>query len=297
MKIDQSLIIMIAILTSSTQVLAQDVRIDQVKQMMEKSDVNLTTYTYSRFAESNILYTNESIQTNFSASKVTEGKVDLVNQSGWWSSKLTDEDSGDVLTWEGYFVNGSEYWKEGQNWTKFSINDTARIMEDYNEIPGQVVLINFSNMKIEGSEKFEGVDCYKFVGSPMDMIYKGMIGLQLIAAYLPSPFPLPKELRNQTLDIRNTSLLNSSSIVLTAWVSKDKSLLRRLDINSTLTITPEILNISSPNFKIVSSINESTIYENFGLPVDIELPKDAQNVSFRMIGTDWRWAVFGSIRP
>ncbi len=119
----------------------------------------------------------------------------------------------------------------------------------------------------------------------------------IIAAYLPSPFPLPKELRNQTLDIRNTSLMNSSSIVLTAWVSTDKFLLRRLDINSTMTITPEILNISSPNFKIVSSINESTIYENFGLPVDIELPKDAQNVSIRMTGTDWRWTVFGSVRP
>jgi len=297
LKINQSLIIAIAILMLSTVVLAQDVSIDQIKQTLEKSDVNLTTYTYSRSAESNILYTNESIRTSFNADKITEGKVDLVNQSGWWSSKLTDENNGDVLTWEGYFVNGSEYWKEGQNWTKFSINDTARILEDYNEIPGQVVLINFSNMKIEGSEKFEGVDCYKLVGSPRDMIYKGMIGLQLIATYLPSPFPLPKELRNQTLDIRNTSLMNSSSIVLSAWVSKDKFLLRRLDINSTLTVTPEILNIPSPNYKIVSSVNESTIYVNFGLPVEIELPKGAQNASYRMIATDWRWAVLGSIRP
>lgn len=300
MKINRSIIVLIAILTASMIVSAQEVSVDQIKQMIEKSAGNLTTYTYSRSAPSNILYTNDSINTSFNADKVTQGKVDLVNQSGWWGSNLTDKNSGNngkVLTWEGYFVNGSEYWKEGQNWTKFEINDSARIIEDYNEIPGQVQLINYSNMRIVGSEIIGGVDSYKLMGSPMDMIYKGMIGLQLIAAYLPSPFPLPKELRNRTLNISNTSLMNNSNIVVTAWVSKNDSLLRRLDINSTLTITPEILNISSPDFKIVSALNESTVYQDFGSPMKIVLPKGAQNASYRMIGTDWRWAVFGSIRP
>lgn len=297
MKINRFIIVLIVILTASMTVSAQEFSVDQIKQMIEKSAGNLTTYTYSRSAQSNILYTNDSINTSFNADKVTQGKVDLVNQSGWWGSNLTDKNSGKVLTWEGYFVNGSEYWKEGQNWTKFEINDPARIMEDYNEIPGQVQLINYSNMRIVGSEIIRGVDSYKLMGSPMDKIYKGMIGLQLIAAYLPSPFPLPKELRNQTLNISNTSLMNNSNIVVTAWVSKNDSLLRRLDINSTLTITPEILNISSPDFKIVSALNESTVYQDFGSPIKIVLPKVAQNASYRMIGTDWRWAVFGSIRP
>jgi hypothetical protein len=297
MKINRSIIVLVAILTAPMIDSAQEVSIDQIKQMIEESAVKLTTYTYSRSAQSNILYTNESTNTSFNADKVTQGRVDLANQSGWWGSNLTDKNSSKVLTWEGYFVNGSEYWKEGQNWTKFEINDTARIMEDYNEIPGQVVLINYSNMRVVGSEIIGGVDSYKLVGSPMEMIYKGMIGLQLIAAYLPSPFPLPKELRNQTLNINNTSLMNNSNIVVTAWVSKNDSLLRRLDINSTLTITPEILNISSSDFKIVSALNESTVYEDFGSPMKIALPKGAQNASNRMIGTDWRWAVFGSIRP
>lgn len=297
MKINRFIVVLIVILTASLIVSSQEVGVDQIKQMIEKSAGNLTTYTYSRSAQSNILYTNDSINTSFNADKVTQGKVDLVNQSGWWGSNLTDKNSGKVLTWEGYFVNGSEYWKEGQNWTKFEINDPARIMEDYNEIPGQVQLINYSNMRIVGSEIIRGVDSYKLMGSPMDKIYKGMIGLQLIAAYLPSPFPLPKELRNQTLNISNTSLMNNSNIVVTAWVSKNDSLLRRLDINSTLTITPEILNISSPDFKIVSALNESTVYEDLGSPIKIVLPKVAQNASYRMIGTDWRWAVFGSIRP
>lgn len=297
MRINRSIIVLILILAMTMMVSAQQVSVDQIKQMMEKSATNLTTYTYTRSAESNILYTNKSINTSFNADKVTMGKVNLVNPSGWWSSNLTDKKSGEVLMWQGYFLNGSEYWKEGQNWTKFNISNPTQIMQDYNEIPDQIQLINYSNMKLAGSEKIGGVDSYKLVGTPKDMVYKGMIGLQLIAAYLPSPFPLPKELRTQTLNIRNTSLMNNSDIIVTAWISKNDSLLRRLDINSTLAITPQILNISSPDFKILSMVNESTIYQNFGSPVKIELPKGAQNVSPRMMGTDWRWAVFGSVRP
>ena len=297
MKFNQSLVIMLAILAAATIVSAQEVGVDQLKQMMEKSAGNLTTYTYLRSAQSDLRYSNSSLKTEFNANKATDGKVDLLNKAGWWSSKLTDEESRKVLIWDGFFVNGSEYWKEGQNWTKFTINDTARIMQDYNEIPGQVNLMMFSNMKIVGSEKFQGQDSYKLVGSPKESIYDGMVGLQLLAAYFPAPFQLPAKLKNRTLNINSTSLMKNSHIVLTAWVSKDKSLLERLDINSSMAITPKILNISSPDFRIESTINESTVYSNFGSPLKIELPKEAQNTSYRSMGMDWRWAVFGSVRP
>jgi len=82
---------------------------------------------------------------------------------------------------------------------------------------------------------------------------------------------MPEKLKNGTLDFNTTSLENNSHTVLTAWVSKDKYLLKRLDINSSLTVTPKILNISSPDFKIVSTLNESTVYDNFGSHLNIVL--------------------------
>ncbi len=297
MKINKSLLVLLAILTTSMVVSAQEVNVDQLKQMMENSSENLTTYTYTRSSESDIIYTNDTVHKEVNLAKATYGKVDLVNQSGLWSANLTDKSSGKVLTWDGYFVNGSEYWKEDQNWTKFIVRNEAQIMEDYNEIPGQVDLIKYSNMKIVGRENLQGEEVYKLIGSPIAPIYRGMIGLQLLTAYIASPFPLPEKLMRRTLDISNTSLMNNSSIVLTAWVSENDSLLRRLDINSSLNITPQILGISSPNYIIKSTINESTVYSNFGSLLKIELPNDAQNASFRMRGTDWRWAVFGSVRP
>ncbi len=77
------------------------------------------------------------------------------------------------------------------NWTSLNITDTAQVLQDYNEIPGQVNLIKYSNMKIVGTEKMQGQDYYKITGSPIESIYAGMIGLQLLAAYFPSPLHCP----------------------------------------------------------------------------------------------------------
>ena len=297
MNFNRLVLVLIAILAAFTVASAQEVNVTHLKQMMENSLGNLTTYTYTRSDESDILYTNDTIHKEIDLVKSTNGEVNLVNQSGQWISNLTDKSNGNVLTWDGYFVNGSEYWKEGQNWTRFFVRNRAEILEDYNEIPGQVNLIRYSNVKIVGTENFQGEDVYKLVGSPVLPIYRGMIGLQLLTAYLASPFPLPEKLMRRTLDISSTGLLNNSSIVVTAWVSKNDSSLRRLDINSSLKITPQILNISSPNYTIKSTINESTVYDNFGTPLKIELPAGAHNESFRLRATDWRWAIFGSVRP
>lgn len=290
--------ILLAVLAPGMGAFAQDVTADQLKQMMEESADNLTTYSYSRTGEANMLYSNDSIQEGFHATKATTGKVDLANQSGWWRAELMDLNSGDTLTWEGYFVNGSEFWKEDQNWTEFAVNDTSAVMEEYNELPGQVNLIDYSDVQIVGTESLEGIECYKLVGSPIEQVFRGMIGLQLLAAYFPSPFLLPEEIRYHNLDIDDNALMNNSSIALNAWVSKDDNLLRRIDINSSLVVTPQILNITSEDFRIESTMNESTTYMDFGSPVEIVLPEGAlQNKTFRTRGTDWRWAVFGSVRP
>lgn len=297
MKLNQLLVMLLAILIATTVVSAQEVSVDKLKQMMEKSAGNLTTYTYSRSADSEFLYSNSSLKTEFDLYKSTEGKVDLVNKSGWWSSKLTDEESRKALTWAGYFVNGSEYWNQDQNWTMFPVNDTARMMQNYNEIPGEVNLIKYSNLKIVGTEKFQGEDTYKLVGSPFEFVCNGICGLELMSGYIQSPLPLPEKLKNGTLDVNTTSLQNNSQTVLTAWVSKDKYILRRVDINSSLTVTPKILNISSPDFKIVSTLNESTVYNNFDSHLNIVLPKEALGPYSPIKAMDWRWAVFGSVRP
>jgi hypothetical protein len=297
MKFQKGLLMLLAMLAALGSVSALDVSVDQLLQMMENSDENLTTYTYTRTAESRMLFSNESLHEEFNAVKTTEGKVNIVDQEGWWGAKLNDRMNQEDLTWEGYFLNGSEYWKEGLNWTKFMIEDKEGIMDDYNEFPGQVDLLRYSDMSIVGQEICEGEECYKLTGTPQGPIAEGIIGLQLVASYFPAPFPLPEELKSRSFDMDETELYNNSGIELTAWVSKNSSLLKRLNINASLAVSPEILGITGSYFMIESTLNESTVYQDFGSDVIIELPKEAQNESIRAEGTDWRWAAFGSVRP
>jgi hypothetical protein len=277
--------------------MGQDISVDQLKQKATQSADNITTYTYTRSSESKIDYSNDSLSEKLDLEKDTEGKVNLTAQTGWWSHKLTDKGNGEVLTWQGYYLNNSEYWKEGQNWTELNVTDPKAVMEDYNELPSQVGLINYSDLKIIGTEMVEGVDCYKLAGTPISPIEKTILGVQLFASYLGSPIPLPDDFGNESFNFDRTELLDNSNVSITAWISKDTSLLRRIEIDSDLTIDPSILNIEKTNFKIVSSLREVTDYENFGAPVQITLPAEAQNLTYRTKGADWRWAVFGLLEP
>ena len=63
MKFNQLLVMLLAILAAATVVSAQEASVGQLKQMMEKSAGNLTTYTYTRSAESDIRYSNASLKT------------------------------------------------------------------------------------------------------------------------------------------------------------------------------------------------------------------------------------------
>lgn len=278
-------------------VFAEEISVDQLKQMMTRSADNLTTYTYTRSAESTIIYSNESLQDKFAAIKATKGKVNLTAQSGWWSHQLTDIGEGQVISWQGYFLDGTELWKEGENWTQFNITDSDAVLADYNELPGQAALLNYSDLLITGTEKIDGEDCYKFAGEPISSIKEIILGMQIFASYLSSPFPLPDEFDNKNFDFDNTSIQDNSNVSVTAWISKKTSLIRRIEINSSLTLTPSILKIEEQNFTIQSTLQERTDYSNFGESVQIVLPEESQNQSFRMKGVDWRWAIFGLVVP
>jgi len=223
--------------------------------------------------------------------------VNLTAQSGWWSHQLTDIATGQVLYWQGYFLNGTEIWKEGDNWTQFVIDDPDLVMADYNELPSQVALLYYSNLSIKGTETIDGEDCYVIAAEPIPLIKKTILGTQIYAAYLSSPFPMPDEFDNKNFDLDNTSIQGNSNVSVTAWISKLSSLLKRIEIDSSLILTPSILKIVEQNFTIQSTLQERTDYGNFGESVQIVLPEESQNQSPRIKGADWRWAIFGLVEP
>lgn len=290
-------IVALASLLLLSTAFGEDIAIDDLKQTMIKSADDVASYDYSRIAESDIVYKNDSMQDIFKETKTTSGKVNLTGRTGWWSHQLKDTGTNEVLLWQGYLINGTEYWKEGENWTQFILNDSQAVMEDYNELPGQVELLNYSDMTITGSEEIDGFDCYRITAEPIELIQKAILGTQIYASYLASPFSLPDELDADDFDFENTSIIDNSDVSVTAWVSKNDSLLRRIKIDSSLTLTPAILNIDDQNFTIQSMLHETTDYKGFNQPVQIELPLEAANTSYRLQGADWRWGIFGLVEP
>ena len=286
---------LLTLLIASMAIATADVSLKQLEQSMAKSAGNISSYTFSKSTDSSAQYSNASIEKKLEVFKTTAGNVDLRNEAAWWSSKMATQKNGKALNWQSYFVNGSAYLNVGKNWTKHTFNNTSRINSDFNIIPGEIALIKNSDMSISGSEKVAGKDYYKLTGRPNDQVYKLIIGRQILSALYASQIKLPEALRNKKVDLDKSALMNQSKIAITAWVSKDDSLLKRMDINSSLTITPQILNVSSTNFKIYTTLNESTIFDNFGSLVKIVLPKDAQNESSLLKGAAWSHAVLGSV--
>ena len=297
MKIRPTIVPIMILLLMSTA-FAADIGSDLKKQMTINAGGDAAaTYSYSRLAESNILYNNDTLQVRFDATKTTAGKVNLTAQSGWWSHTLTDASDGQVLTWQGYFINGTEYWKEGENWTQLNLTDPQAVMADYNELESQVELLNYSELTVKGSEEIDGEDCTIVMVKPIPLVVKAILGTQIFASYLDSPFPLPDEFDNMDYEFENTSILDHSNVSITAWVSKNTSLLRRMQIESHLTINPSILNLIENDFTIQSTLRETTNYANFGQPVQIQMPEEKINPVYRNQGTDWRWAIFGLMEP
>jgi len=289
------ILMLLAVLVASMAASTAEVSTDQLKQLIAKSAENLSSYTYSRSADSFALYNNSSLEKKLEVFKTTEGKVDLQEMSAWWASRLTTKEDSGVLNWQSYFVNGSSYLNIGDNWTRLDFNDPSRIKYDFDELAGEIALIQNSDMKLSGSENISGNDYFKLVGKPNETISRALIARQILSALSTTPIQLPENLTNQKINIDESDLINKSKLIITAWVSKDSSLLKRLDVNSSLTITPQILNISSPDFKIQTAVNESTIYSDFGSQMKIELPKEAQNESSLLKGAAWSRAVMGSI--
>ncbi len=288
-------LMLLTVLVSVMTVSAAEMSADQLKQVIAKSAENLSSYSYSRSADSSALYNNSSVEKKLEVVRTTEGKVNRLENLAWWGSQLSTKNGAGVLNWQSYFVNGSEYLNIGDNWTRIDFKDPSQIRYDFDELPGQITLVENSDMRLIGSENIGGKAYYKLVGEPNRSIYRTIIARQILSALYASPIQLPKDLKNQTINIDRSGLINKSNVSITAWISKDNSLLNRLDINTSSTITPQILNVSSPDFKILSWLNESTTYGNFNSEVNIELPRNATNESSLLKGAAWSRAVIEAI--
>ncbi len=253
--------------------------VDWLKQRMIDAAENLTTYSYAVNSETNASYSNSSSSGNVTVISKSQGAVDMRNRAARSSMFLETMPKGgeskvDLL--EIYFINGSDYTNWNGNWSSNAVSNITEGMKVHNEIVQQVNLIDMSDMEMVGTEELDGQEVYVLRGSPSPQLYRTYLALALVSAYASSPISLPRAILRASRDINSTKLLDNGEMVLTVWVDKDTYLLKKNMIETKVSATPEILNLTDEeDFTIMAETAETSMFTDFGAPVMIALPDGA----------------------
>jgi len=169
-----------------------------------------------------------------------------------------------------YYTGGWLYMRmslpgEGDQWGKQQISEDVWMSDNPLDQQLEFLETAFEVTKL-GTEKVDGVDCYIIQVTPdMDALSNWLQSQQ----------------QNTGLDIGSMDLskiLKSYSVK--EWISKDAYLPIKVDINASLEITPQDMGETpeSANMdKMTMNVGEQVKYYDYGKPVTIQLPPEAQN--------------------
>jgi hypothetical protein len=262
------------------------VQVTDVKQLMEEAARNVESYSYSIDAETRTIYANKSGTAEIISSTKSNGAADIPSSAAKLLMSTTQEMDGRLIAAqdsETYLIKDSSYENVNGKWFRYAVMNESRSLSSMNEIVGQSDLTARSNLVLAGEEVVDGVDCYKLQGTPERSAYNTLMVLQALVAYSLSPIPLPVDLLNMTFGemISGTEMSENGNVTITSWVSKDSHLLKKSVIETHLTLTPEIMNLSqdTEDFKIEVSTVETTLFSSFNETAEISLPEEARNAA------------------
>ncbi|MFZ2470341.1 MAG: DUF6612 family protein [Methanothrix sp.] len=177
-----------------------------------------------------------------------------------------DEDNTSAIALEEYLINDTLYLKVDGNWTVMNMPGVVDTWSQQNTMTQQLEMFNKSHLSLIGSEKVEGVDCYK-VRAEMDM---GTMADQL-SGDVTSLVPM------QSMNF--TELFGNMVLDVHYWITKDTHLLKKTDVVETFTVTPQSLGLQAnesgdQEMRVNSEV--SMLFEGFNECVNIKLPVEAE---------------------
>jgi hypothetical protein len=243
-----------------------------LQSLVVDSSANLGSYRFSMEMEQKIDLVNLSsgdIQKLYTRSfgygmaNMTDSALKLSMAS--LSYAMGDEDNTSAIAMEEYLINDTLYLKVDGNWTVMKMPGVADAWSAQNTMTQQLEMFNQSRLTLIGSEKVEGVDCYK-VRAEIDM---GTIADQLsaeVASLVPMQSMNYSELfRNMTLDVHY-------------WITKDTNLLKKTDITEVFVMTPQSLGLQgneSGNMEMRINSEVSMLFDGFNESANVKLPAEA----------------------
>lgn len=153
---------------------------------------------------------------------------------------------------------------EGPMWVKSEIPEG--ILKQMNQVESQIELLEYAQVKVLGSEKVRGIDCYVLEVTPdMDKLWE--LAMQ------------QSDVAGETLpDIADEVIRDMfDSFSVKYYVAKDTYFLMRSVIDMTIELTPDDLGFPGEEGSMTMDITMELLAYDYNLPVSIELPPEAED--------------------
>jgi hypothetical protein len=247
---------------------------EELKGMLANSVANLDSYRFETEAGQNVHIRNTSANaTDANATSVVisskgQGSVNLTAREMVITSNVTliSDSEGNMtpVKTETYFINDTIYMLIDQNWTKLQLPNSEDLWGRQNVVVHQVELLNNFKINLAGSEKIDGVDCYKIDVEPDIETFSTVLSEQMGSS-------LPLEYMNVS------ELFRSSNIKWTSWITKDAHYLKRNDLQMDVTVTPEVMGLTdkTESFEMKINLNSVTTYRDFNANIRVAIPPEA----------------------
>jgi hypothetical protein len=232
---------------------------------------NIRTYQFDMNMTMDVAGEVEGEALEHTVTMVNSGALDLENSQ--MKADLSAGSNDEMMRLEMYIIDGVLYampeapgeepiWmKEEMSVERWEITKGVSGIDNYKE------LLKTAQVKVIGSEKVKGVDCYVLQLTPeIAELYQtamdpaGGIGR---AGMLP---PVPQELLQEIF----------RSFSVTQWIAKDTYFLMKAEIDMAIETTPEFMDYLGEEVEISMDITLDFLAYNYNQPVSIVLPPEAE---------------------
>ena len=156
-------------------------------------------------------------------------------------------------------------------WVKSEVPEG--IMDQLGQVDSQVELLETAQVKVIGSEKVKGVDCYVLDLTPdMERLWElAMQQSQVSGEALPD---IAKGFIGEMF----------SGFSVKYWIAKDTYFLAKAEIDMALELTPEALGFPDEEGSLTMDIAMTLLAYDYNQPVSIELPPEAEDAVEAPVG-------------
>ena len=228
--------IIVAESNSTTNTLDESPSALELKTLISKSEVNLSTYRYmiSTTDQINVTSKNPANLSNLMMISTEKGVVNLTGNTISRIRKSNQIINGNNNTSsenEIYVINDTLTTKLENKWTQRKLQNAEDVMKSQNIIKDQSELLNNSKIALLGFEKVEGQECYLVRVNP---------DRKTFVAILSGVFDSTLSLTTKDLE----KLYNTSTFTCNSWITKDSHFLKKNDIKMMLALKPDLLGMN-----------------------------------------------------